>query len=154
MVEAILWRLAIAIVSIATVNVSAPASAWDGVNRFGMAGVSSGSAAHVLPSPMRNGIDTPHFMARHFGLEKRLPIHRNDQFQNGFPVAIWPYLPSTDTTPTDATPAESAPSEEPQVIILSGSSHGEPPAAAPETQPDYGYAGCHAISNGYHCDVR
>jgi hypothetical protein len=153
MVEVALWRLAIAVVSIATVGGSTPASAWDGINRFGIAGGSLGSMVRALPSPTRNRIGTAHIMARSFGRENGLRVHRNDQLQNGFPVAVWPYLPSTDTTPTDVTSAESEPSAGPQVIILSSSSQGEPLAGAAKAQFDHSYAGCHAIPNGYHCDM-
>jgi len=143
----------IVILGVAAIGGTAPASAWDGISRFGMAGTSSGFFIHERQAPVRNGVVGPRIIARHTGMENDLRIHSRASLQNGIPVAIWPYLPFIDTAPTEATSTENGPPDGPQVIVMSDLSHGASQAAAPETPPDYGYAGCHAIPNGYHCDI-
>jgi hypothetical protein len=50
-----------------------------------------------------------------------------------------------------AQQALDAPSQ-PQVIVIRSDSNGR--MTTSEAAPDYGYIqGCHAITNGYHCDT-
>jgi hypothetical protein len=79
---------------------------------------------------------------------------RDGQLLKGSPIVIWPSWPFFDTTPIQVPQVASDAPSNPVVIVMSGLSDRAPERAIPETPPDYGYvAGCHAIPNGYHCDV-
>jgi hypothetical protein len=79
-------------------------------------------------------------------------LHRRGLTQTGLPITLWPGdLP---TIQTEAPPAEEVPPPEPQVIVLTAPHGSSPENAAPATPADYSYVtGCHAIPNGYHCDI-
>jgi hypothetical protein len=62
----------IVILGVAAIGGTAPASAWDGISRFGMAGTSSGFFIHERQAPVRNGVVGPRIIARHTGMENDL----------------------------------------------------------------------------------
>jgi hypothetical protein len=92
-------------------------------------------------------------MTRHIGGQDGPRLHRLAQSQIGLPVAIWPYSSYIDTTPIEASPIEDEVSSDPYIIVISNLLDRGPHRTALETPSDYGYAGCHAIPNGYHCDI-
>jgi hypothetical protein len=97
-----------------------------------------------------------------FGIQNGFPFaarngfgfNRNAQLQGGWPIAGWPSWPFLDSAPIQVPSVASDAPSNPVVIVMSGLSDRAPERATPETPPDYGYiAGCHAIPNGYHCDI-
>jgi hypothetical protein len=85
------------------------------------------------------------------------PLHEH-QFARTIPMtipwwgSIWPgdWWPGLNYQLPQQVQASSA---QPQIIVIGGDSEGRV-AETPEATPDYTYVpGCHAIPNGYHCDV-
>lgn len=80
---------------------------------------------------------------------------RNPGLAGFWPYPWWP-IDTTQGWPIDtqAQVGTAIPSE-PQVIVISSSNYAQGRIApTPGDPPDYSYvAGCHAIPNGYHCDV-
>ena len=98
-----------------------------------------------------SGVHRPVFAARHV---HALGSQRRQSFgQTTYPIGgdyWWPDWWPGDSQIAEYLPAPEPPSE-PQVIIIHANNSGAPMADA---APDYGYIpGCHAIPNGYHCDV-
>jgi hypothetical protein len=147
------WVLVIAIPCLLGISGIVPALAWDGGNRSGMTGFPSGVGMHMPLAPLRNRTVVPRIMARRIGVHGDPRIHHHAQSQNGLPATIWPYWLPDDTAPLETPQIESAVPSDPYVIVLSNSPDGAPQRTAPEAPPDYSYAGCYAIPNGYHCDV-
>jgi hypothetical protein len=102
----------------------------------------------------RGGVATPRIVARHIEVQNELRSRHHVQLENGWPIAIWPFFSSIDTTPTEAPLVGSEVSSNTPVIVISGSPNGAPDRAVSEKSLDYSYvAGCRAIPNGYHCDA-
>jgi hypothetical protein len=152
--ERIFWISAIVILSLFGTGSIAPVLARGGTNVGGIARFPSTLSVHVPRVSMPSRIVTPRIIARNTGVQNDLRLRRGAQLQNGWPIAIWPYLSSIDTTPIVVPPVGSEiPSDQP-VIVISGSPNGAPEPAALEPPRDYSYvAGCRAIPNGYHCDA-
>jgi hypothetical protein len=147
------WVLAIAIPCLLGAGGIAPAFAWDGVNRPSMAGFPSGVGMHTPQASSRSRTVAPRVMARRIGGQDDPRVHHHAQSENGLQAVIWPYWPPDDTGPLETPQIESAVPSDPYVIVVSNSPDRAPQRAAPEVPPDYSYAGCHAIPNGYHCDI-
>ena len=137
------------------------------------------SIVRVPRSSIRSRFVVPGTIVQRFGVQDRFPFG----IQNGFPFAAqngfgfagngfgfvgngfgfvgnafggWPFggWPLLDTAPLQVPSVANETPSAPVVIVMSGLSDGAPERARPETPPDYGYvAGCHAIPNGYHCDI-
>lgn len=82
-----------------------------------------------------------------------------NRFQQGFPVWWsglgsdgwdWPVGDSSDYGHGSA-PVEQDQAPNPEVVVIH--TDGEGRMTLSQAAPDYGYAGCHAIANGYHCDT-
>jgi len=147
------WVPLIAVLSFLGTSVVAPVLARGGVNT-GAVGFRSGSAMHTARPSMRNRVVMRHIFARHADVQNDLRFRRHTQLQGSQPITIWPYSPFTDTAPMDVPLTQSEVPPSPPVIVMSGLSNGGPDRTAPETPPDFSYvAGCHAIPNGYHCDL-
>lgn len=110
----------------------------------------AGPVAHGLPS----------FVRRPQLSSNRLlhpPLHEH-QFARTIPMTIpwWGSIRPGDWWPGygyQLPQQVQASSAQPQITIIGGGSEGRV-AETPETTPDYSYVpGCHAIPNGYHCDV-
>jgi hypothetical protein len=168
MSERILWFPVIAILIFFGTGTSVPALARD-ANGIGVAGRPFVSPMHAprpsivrVPPSIRGRVVAPHIIARKFGVQNGFRFDHNARLLRGPPIAISPFSPffGTAFSPFFGTVpiqvplvASDAPSS-PVVIVMSGFSDRAPERAAPETPPDYGYvAGCHAIPNGYHCDI-
>jgi hypothetical protein len=122
-----------------------------GVHRFG---ASAFRSAPVKPSSLIRGNLAPSVVPRQYIIGNDLLLRRGDRFENGWPIGIWPFWPDFDTIPTVVPPSGSEGPGSPSVVVVSGSPNGAPERTASATLPDYSYvAGCHAIPNGYHCDV-
>jgi hypothetical protein len=147
------WVLVIAIPCLLGIGGIAPALAWGGGNRSGMAGFPSGVGMHGPQASLRSRAVASRTMARRIGVQDVPRFHHHAQSQNSSPVTLWPYWSSNDTAPLETPQIESAVPSDPYVIVLSNSPDHAPQRTAPETRPDYSYAGCYAIPNGYHCDV-
>src|SRR5208283_549502 len=130
----------------------APAFARDGVNTSGTSGFPSAVNMHVPQAPMTSSVIAQRITPRHIGVQDGLRFHHLAQSQIGLPVATWPYSSFLDTTPIEAPPVEDEVFSDPYVIVMSNLPGRAPQLKAPETPPDYGYAGCRAIPNGYHCE--
>jgi hypothetical protein len=64
----------------------------------------------------------------------------------GYPDGWWP------GNAYQLAPEQQTPPSQPQVIVIGADNKGD--VAAANTVPDYSYVpGCHAIANGYHCDL-
>ena len=152
------WVLVIAVPCLLGTSGIAPAVARDGVNAGGASGFAWGGNMHVPLASGTNGVIAPRIMARHIGVQDGLRLHHPAQPQIGLPVMVWPYSSFVDTTPIEASPVEVSPIENevslnPYVIVISNLPNRAPQHATADTPPDYGYAGCHAIPNGYRCDI-
>ncbi len=152
------WVLVIAVPCLLGTSGVAPAVARDGVNTSGTSGFALGVNMHVPQAPRTSGVIAPRLMARHIGVQDGLRLHHPAQPQIGLPVMVWPYSSFVDTAPIAASPVEASPVENevslnPYVIVISDLRSRAPQHAAPDTPPDYSYAGCYAIPNGYRCDI-
>jgi hypothetical protein len=107
-----------------------------------------GFVANRTISRLPSGTSRQHQFARTF---------QSRTSQMAFPWwwgGIWPGSPDGWWPENAYQPAQvqEPPPSHPQVIVISGD-HKERLAAA-DTMPDYSYVpGCHAIANGYHCEV-
>jgi hypothetical protein len=64
----------------------------------------------------------------------------------GMAYAWWPdYAAQTGYPPPQPAPVE------PEVIVIHTDGNGQ--TATQVAPQEFSYAGCHAIPNGYHCDV-
>jgi hypothetical protein len=116
--------------------------------------------ARVSPIFRSGRIGTPGLLAGSRGVRNGV-FRRGAPFRNPDLAGIWPYpwwpIDTTQGWPIDTMPAEvgTAVPSEPQVIVISGSNYAQGHIAPPPGDPpDYSYVpGCHAIPNGYHCDV-
>ncbi len=145
------WFLAIAILSLLG---TAPVLARDGADRVGMAGLPSASSVHVPRARLRSAFVMSPAIALSSRVQDGLRFRPPARFPSGLPIAIWPYSPPIEMTPTEMPLDENELSTTPQVIVMSGWSDRAPECSAPGAPQDYGYvAGCRAILNGYHCDV-
>jgi hypothetical protein len=147
------WVRVIAIPCLLGISGIAPALAWDGGNRSGMAGFPSGFGMHMPQASLRSRTVAPRMMARRIGGQNGPRFHHLAQSQNRLPVTLWPYWPSEDTAPLETPQIESEVPSDPYVIVVTSSPGGAPQHTAPEAPPDYSYAGCHAIPIGYHCHI-
>ncbi len=80
-------------------------------------------------------------------------------FQMTLPVwwgGIWLGYPGDWWSGNDYQPAQlsETPPPQPQVIVINADANPRLAGTDTITMPDYGYVqGCHAIANGYHCDL-
>jgi hypothetical protein len=101
MTERALWLPVLTTLSLLCASQVTPASAWDGLNRFGMIRVPS-QVPTQLPevSMWRHFSGHPQMDVRH-----SLQVHGHHLWSHGsLPVAIWPYEPYIDTPPTEVAP--------------------------------------------------
>jgi hypothetical protein len=147
------WVLVIAISCLLGIGGIAPTFAWDGGNRSGVAGFRSGVSMHVPQASLRSRAVAPRIMTRRIGAQDDLRFHHHAQSQNGLPAVIWPDWPLDDTTPLETPQIGDEAPPDPYVVVMSNSPDRAPQRTAPEAPPDYSYAGCHPIPNGYHCDI-
>lgn len=83
--------------------------------------------------------------------------HLPRTFRIALPVwwgGIWPGYVYDGSSGNGYQPAlaQETPPPQPQVIVISAENKMHPAAA--DTMPDYSYVhGCHAIANGYHCEL-
>jgi hypothetical protein len=172
MSKRILWSSMIALLILFETGTSVPALARGGVNGSGVAGRPMASPMQArrpsivrVPRSVRSRVIEPR-VARQFGAQNNFRFKNDFRFQNGFsrnrdarflggsPIGIWPFFPFFDTLPIQAPSVASETPSSPVVIVMSDMSDRAPERATPGTLPDYGYvAGCHAIPNGYHCDI-
>lgn len=124
------------------------------IHRFGAFAFRSAPFGRVPPALIRSYLE-PWVAPRRFSIGNDLLRRGGDRFEYGWPIAIWPFWPSFDATPMVVTPSGSDGPMSPAVIGVSGSPNDAPERTASATLPDYSYVtGCHAIPNGYHCDVH
>jgi hypothetical protein len=124
-----------------------------GVHRFGAPALRSAPGVRV-PSALIRGNLAAGVVHRQHIVGNDLLRRRGDRFENGRPIGIWPFWPDYDPIPMVGPSSGSDGLASPSVIVVSGSPNSAPERTASATLPDYSYvAGCHAIPNGYHCDV-
>ena len=108
-----------------------------------------GAPAHLMNGFHRNSVVGRHvFVARH---PHALGVNGRHSFaQTGVLIGggYWSDWWPGDSQIVENSPAPEAPAP-PEVIVIHPNEQGSAVAGA---APDYGYAGCHAIPNGYHCD--
>jgi hypothetical protein len=135
------WTIAILII-LGTGN-TAFASAWHGVNRFEVAGISSTFPVHPPQTAKRGRIRT---VAHHIAVQKRSRFVRDARSLRASPISIWPFSLPLFMFPI-AIPTS------PIVVVLSEFPRNASGPTISETLLDYDYVpGCRAIRNGYHCD--
>jgi hypothetical protein len=111
------------------------------------------SASFVRVPLIRDNLGVPGVVPRQFAIGNDRLLRRRDQFENVWPIGIWPFWPSGDTIPAVVTSSGSDVPASRSVTVVSGAPNGEPERTESATPRDYSYvAGCHAIPNGYHCD--
>jgi hypothetical protein len=104
---------------------------------------------HVVGPPFyRYGMGTRDY----FGQHRRGGSQYGSQYF--WPLGIWPfgapYTPTLIAVPETGSEISSSPA----VIVIAAPPAGPPEQAVPEAPQDFSYVkGCHAIPNGYHCDV-
>jgi hypothetical protein len=124
-----------------------------GVHRFGAPVLRSAPVARVPSSLLRDNL-APSVVPRQYSIGNDLLLRRGDRFENAWPIGIWPFWPDSDAIPMVVPSSGGDGRASPSVIVVSGSPNGAPERTASATLSDYSYvAGCHAIPNGYHCDV-
>jgi hypothetical protein len=160
------WLPTIVILSLLGTGSIAPALARGGATGSGGARASSAFFVHGSRTFTRSHAVTPRFaarnrafIARNIGVRNGLRFRGGNQFLNSWPLGFWPdwwsdswpYSWPTGTTPVAAGQGPSDPS----VIVISSVPNLAPVQTPPQAPPDYSYVpGCHAVPNGYHCDVH
>jgi hypothetical protein len=156
------WLPAIAALGLLGTASIAPTFARGGAVGFGRAsgfivhGQRTFARSHVVTP--RNSVRNRAFMARNvIGFQNDFRFRNRNQLQNSWPLSGWPYYswPGYYSWPMDTTPAtvDGGPAS-PSVIVISAVPDRGPERTVPQTPADYSYVpGCHAVPNGYHCDV-
>jgi hypothetical protein len=150
------WLPAIAMLGV----LSTPAFARGGAGGSGTAPASSAFFVHgsaygartFARNHVARRITVPNsaFIARNFGIRNDLRFRQRNQLQDVWPIGAWPYSWPMDTAPVTVDGGLANPS----VIVISAAPSSAPERTGPQTPPDYSYVpGCHAVPNGYHCDV-
>jgi len=127
------------------------ASAWDSGNRQMFASPSRMFARHAPRTFAPERFERMAAGPRRAHVAASGHLHRHGPAQGGLAPLI---LATGGVLPTEMEGPLTEPqaAAEPEVIII-GSRNALQEKTAPETPPDYSYAGCHAIPNGYHCDL-
>ena len=138
------WALVVAVLcAIGTIGI-APAHAKGG---------QSGPSTHARPATLPRSNVAARVTARQLGAQNRRGPRVHAQSTTVVPGGWgWPYEPLLDTAPLDTTQTGTDAPSDPCVIVMSNPPNRAPSGTAPVAPADYGYAGCHAIPNGYHCD--
>ena len=137
------WVLAIAVSCILGTNGTAPA--------FAKAGHSGGSIRARTTILLHSNAAARTLISRLAALDGRR-LGPRAQSTTVLPGAGWPYWPLIDTAPLNTTQIGSEAPSDPYVIVMSYAPGRAPNGTAPVAPADYGYAGCHPIPNGFHCD--
>lgn len=144
------WLPAIATLGLCAAGGITPVSARGGGHGIG---ISSYPRTLSVPAPRvsaHDGAVTPRVFVGRSDLRSR----RGNQIENGWPVGLWPYGSTWYPAPLETSAGGDDMPANPQVIVVSGLITNAPERTAPQAPADYSYVpGCHAIPNGYHCDV-
>jgi hypothetical protein len=134
-------------------GVQRPGARGLGVRGSGAVAFQPAPFVRVPPRLIRDNV-APRAVPRQYIVGNDRLLRRGDRFENDWPIGIWPFWPGFDAIPMVAPSNASDDPANPPVIVVSGSPNDAPERMASATLPDYSYvAGCHAIPNGYHCDV-
>jgi hypothetical protein len=141
---------------------------------FGRTGRAMVSRGHLSRGALRSDIVGARSIARNLGVQNSSGFGPNgfgfnqngfgfgsngfgfggNGFVRGSQTGIWPFWPYFDTSPIDGAPVANSDPADPFVIVMSGQPDRASERATADAPPDYSYvAGCHAIPNGYHCDL-
>ena len=131
---------------------SAPALARQGPSGFGFSRPTMVFSTHAPRAHAPARLERSMIAAHTAREQARLRLDRHHLAQTGGPIVLWPdWFPTTQVAPP---PAEVQVPPQPEVIVLAGLHGSSPENVTPEPPADYSYvAGCHAIPNGYHCDI-
>jgi hypothetical protein len=134
------------------VTAGGPAWARHDMQTLGLAQPTLTFSTHTSRPRTTIRINGPAVVARRAPVREHLHRPKFGPVQGGLPIAVWTYGPPV--TGTAAPAVEAAPPPQPEVIVMAAPHDATAETARSEAPPDYSYvAGCHAIPNGYHCDV-